>query len=79
MPLRLIKVVVVMHAWIDLRAAIPAFARIRDGKLGDVDVLNILLGEIGAFYIRGRGCLNFSQLLNLTKVARSLTPARRAA
>ncbi len=50
-----------MHTLLDLRGAIPAFIHISDGKMGDVNVLDILPLEAGAFYIMDRGYLDFSR------------------
>jgi len=54
-----------MHTLLDLRGAIPAFIDVSDGKLGDVNMLDILPIEAGAFYIMDRGCLDFSRLFKL--------------
>ena len=50
---------------LDLRGAIPAFIHINDGKKGDVNVLDILLIEAGAFYIMDRGYLDFTRLYKM--------------
>ena len=47
---------------LDLRGAIPAFIHISDGKLHDVNVLDILNVEAGNFYIMDRGYLDFARL-----------------
>ena len=44
-----------MHTLLDLRGNIPAFIRITDGKLHDVNILDQLLPEAGAFYVMDRG------------------------
>jgi len=44
-----------LHTLLDLRGNIPTFIHISDGKLHDVNVLDILLPEPGVFYIMGRG------------------------
>ena len=44
---------------------IPTFLHISDGKLHDVNVLDILLPEAGAFYIMDRGYLDFERLFIL--------------
>jgi len=51
-----------MHTLLDLRGAIPAFVHVSDGKLHDVNVLDLLLPESGAFYIMDRGYLDFERL-----------------
>jgi hypothetical protein len=64
-PFRSTKTAVKMHTLLDLRGAIPAFIHVSDGKLGDVNVLDILPIEAGAFYIMDRGYLDFSRLFKL--------------
>ena len=64
-PFRSTKAAVKMHTLLDLRGAIPAFIHVSDGKLGDVNVLDILPVEAGAFYIMDRGYLDFSRLFKL--------------
>jgi hypothetical protein len=39
-----------MHTLLDLRGNIPTFIRITDGKVHDVNILDELLIETGAFY-----------------------------
>ena len=60
-PFRKAKAAVKMHTLLDLRGAIPAFIHISDGKMGDVNVLDILPLEAGAFYIMDRGYLDCSR------------------
>jgi transposase len=54
-----------MHTLLDLRGNIPTFIHISDGKLHDVNVLDILLPEPGAFYIMDRGYVDFERLFTL--------------
>ena len=53
-PFRSTKAAIKLHTLLDLRGAIPAFIHISDGKLHDVNVLDILLAEAGCFYIMDR-------------------------
>ena len=46
----------------DLGGNIPAFIHITDGKLHEVNVLDILPFEAGSFYIMDRGFFDFSRL-----------------
>jgi hypothetical protein len=64
-PFRSTKAAVKMHTLLDLRGAIPAFIPVSDGKLGDVNVLDILPIEAGAFYILDQGYLDFARLFKL--------------
>ncbi|MEE8427878.1 MAG: IS4 family transposase [Gammaproteobacteria bacterium] len=60
------KAAVKLHTLLDLRGNIPTFIHISDGKLHDVNVLDQLLPEAGAFYIMDRGYLDFARLYSLT-------------
>lgn len=59
------KSAVKLHTLLDLRGNIPTFIHISDGKLHDVNVLDILIPEPGAFYIMDRGYLDFTRLFRL--------------
>lgn len=59
---RTTKSAVKMHTLLDLRGNIPSFIHISDGKLGDVNVLDILVIEPGAIYVMDRGYLDFARL-----------------
>jgi transposase len=61
-PFRQTKAAIKLHTLLDLRGAIPAFIFISDGKLHDVNVLDVLLPEPGAFYVMDRGYLDFERL-----------------
>ena len=79
------KAAVKLHTLIDLRGSIPCFIRITDGKTHDVNVLDELILEAGAFYIMDRGYIDFARLhtFNLTgaffviRAKRNLNYARR--
>jgi hypothetical protein len=59
------KAAVKLHTLLDLRGAIPTFIHISDGKLHDVNVLDLLVAEPGAFYVMDRGYLDFERLYTL--------------
>jgi IS4 transposase len=59
---RTTKSAVKMQTLLDLRGNIPSFIHISDGKLGDVNVLDILMLEPGAIYVMDRGYLDFARL-----------------
>jgi len=59
------KSAVKLHTLLDLRGNIPTFIHISEGKLHDVNVLDILIPEPGAFYIMDRGYLDFGRLFTL--------------
>jgi hypothetical protein len=60
------KAAVKMHTLLDLHGNIPTFIRISDGKLHDVNVLDDIPIEAGAFYVIDRGYLDFERLYRLT-------------
>jgi len=51
-----------MHTVLDLRGAIPSFIHISNGKLHDVNVLDLLIPEAGAIYVMDCGYLDFGRL-----------------
>jgi hypothetical protein len=61
------KSAVKLHTLLDLRGNIPTFIHISDGKLHDVNVLDILIPEPGAFYIMDRGYVDFKRLYALNQ------------
>jgi len=64
-PFRTTKAAVKLHTLLDLRGNIPAFIHISDGKTHEVNVLDMLSFEAGAFYVMDRGYLDFSRLFAL--------------
>src|SRR6201998_2444483 len=64
-PFRSTKAAVKLHTLLDLRGNIPSFIFISDGKMHDVNILDELLPEAGAFYIMDRGYLDFERLARL--------------
>lgn len=53
-PFRTTKAAVKMHTLLDLRGSIPSFIHISDGKLHDVNALDLLTVEPGAIYVMDR-------------------------
>ena len=51
-----------MHTFLDLHGNIPAFLYITVEKLHDVNILNLLPLETGAFYTMDRSYLDFERL-----------------
>ena len=64
-PFRSTKAAVKMHTLLDLRGSIPAFIHISNGKMHEVNVLDLLVIEAGAFYVMDRGYLDFDRLYSL--------------
>ena len=60
------KGAVKMHTLLDLRGNIPTFIRITDGKVHDVNILDEILPEAGAFYVMDRGYIDFERLYRFT-------------
>ena len=63
------KGAVKMHTLIDLHGNIPLFVCVTDGKVHDVNILDQIAAEPGAFYVMDRGYLDFERLYRLTLVA----------
>lgn len=61
------KAAIKLHTLLDLRGSLPTFIHISDGRLHDVNVLDVLVPEPGAFYIMDRGYLDFSRLFSLSQ------------
>jgi hypothetical protein len=60
------KAAVKMHTLLDLRGNIPTFIGITDGKVHDVNMLDAILPEAGAFYVMDRGYVDFERLYVFT-------------
>ena len=60
------KAAVKMHTLLDIHGSIPTFIWISDGKMHDVNVLDILEPEPGAIYLMDRGYIDFKRLHNFT-------------
>jgi len=61
-PFRSTKAAIKLHTLLDLRGNIPSFIHISDGKWHDVNILDHLMPEPGAFYVMDRGYLDFARL-----------------
>jgi hypothetical protein len=64
---RTTKAAVKMHTQIDLRGNIPSFIHVSDGKMHEVNVLDLIAPEPGSFTIMDRGFLDFERLYRLTQ------------
>ena len=60
------KAAVKLHTLLDLRGNIPTFIGITDGKVHDVNMLDEILPEAGAFYVMDRGYIDFERLFAFT-------------
>ena len=61
-PFRSTKAAIKLHTLLDLHGAIPTFIHITDGKTHDVNILDDLIIEPGAYYLLDRGYLDFGRL-----------------
>jgi len=61
-PFRSTKAAVKLHTLLDLRGNIPTFIHISDGKMHEVNILDQLMLEPGAFYVMDRGFIDFERL-----------------
>jgi hypothetical protein len=56
-----------LHTLLDLRGNIPSFIRIRDGKWHEINLLDELITEPGAFYVMDRGDIECERLGRLSE------------
>lgn len=59
---RTTKAAVKLHTLLDLKGNIPAFFHISKGNVHDLNLLDILEYEAGAYYVMDRGYLDFERL-----------------
>jgi hypothetical protein len=60
------KAAVKMHTLLDLHGNIPTFISITEGKVHDVNILDEIMPEAGAFYVMDRGYVDFQRLYVFT-------------
>jgi hypothetical protein len=58
-----------LHTLLDLRGNIPSFIAITQGRVHEVNILDVLIPEAGAIYILDRGYLDFERLYTLHQCA----------
>ena len=59
------KSAIKLHTLLDLQCNIPSYIHITDGSVHDVNILDNLITEIGAYYIIDKGYIDFDRLYNL--------------
>lgn len=64
-PFRSTKAAIKLHTLLDLRGAIPAFIHISNGKMHDVNVLDMLPVERASIYVMDRGYIDYKRLFAL--------------
>jgi hypothetical protein len=60
------KAAVKMHTLLELHGNIPTFISITNGKVHDVNILDEIVPEAGAFYVMDRGYVDFERLYVFT-------------
>jgi len=60
------KAAVKMHTLLDLHGNIPTFIRVTSGDVQDVNLLDEILPEAGAFYVMDRAYIDFQRLFVFT-------------
>jgi len=68
-PFRRRKAAIKLHTLLDLRGNIPTFIRVSSGKMHEVNVLDELWFDPGAFYVMDKGYLDFARLFRLHRHA----------
>ena len=63
------KGAVKMHTLLDLRGNIPVFIEITDGKIHDVNILDNIIFEIGAFYLMDKAYIDFERLFEINEAS----------
>ena len=64
-PFRRTKAAIKLHTLINLQGNIPEFILISSGKMHDVNALDYLTFQPGAFYVMDRGYLDYERLYTL--------------
>jgi transposase len=59
------KAAVKMHTLLDLRGNIPTFIRVTTGDVHDVNILDQILPQPGAYYVMDRGYLDYARLYRI--------------
>jgi hypothetical protein len=60
------KAAVKMHTLLDLHGNIPTFIRVTSGDVHDVNILDEIMPEAGAFYVMDRAYIDFQRLFVFT-------------
>lgn len=66
-PFRKTKAAVKVHTQFDIKTQVPAFILISDGLLHDVNILDAIEFEPGAFYIMDKAYIDFARLFKIHK------------
>jgi len=72
------KAAVKLHTLIDVHGSIPVFIWITEGKVHDVNILDLLKPEAGAIYLVDRGYIDFARLYAITTAQASFVTMAKA-
>jgi len=61
------KSAIKLHTLLDLQNNIPSFIYITDGSVHDVNILDILVAEVGAYYVMDKGYIDFQRLYRINQ------------
>ncbi len=67
-PFRDTKAAIKMHTLLDLRGSIPAFIYVTDGKVHDVNAMDVMPAEPGSIYVMDRAYVDFERLFALQDI-----------
>jgi hypothetical protein len=67
-PFRETKAAIKLHTLLDLRGSIPAFIHVTDGKVHDVNAMDVIPAEPGAIYVMDRAYVDFERLFALQDI-----------
>ena len=70
-PFRSTKAAVILDTLLGLRGSLPAFIHVSDGKLHDVNALDLIVPEPGAIYVMDRAYVDFRRLFQLHQAGAS--------
>lgn len=59
------KAAIKLHTLLDLKGSIPTFVHITDGLVHEVNILDLLEFEAGAFYVMDRGYVDYERLYKI--------------
>lgn len=61
------KAAIKLHTMLDIKTEIPCYIHITDGKVHEINVLDIIEYEQSGFYVMDRGFVDYSRLNNIHK------------
>ena len=61
------KAALKVHTLLDLRGSIPYFIEITEAKVHDVNILDLIIPEVGAYYVMDRAYLHYERLYRIAQ------------